>query len=202
MPAGMVPLKLVVVAERWGYAGQQLDPMRIVLWRDAVFTPGMPERDESRTRAEILIQIPTPPSSTLEVTAGIMASRGRSSTRAFEQKARQELPLMLEEIRTQLQNQDERRSHPRYPANFPVRVFPLYSDGMVGTPISGRSEDLSLGGVRFITPTPVPTERLYVEFREIEALADHAIYARLLRSSPGPAGQGLVNICRFRGGTI
>jgi len=198
LPAGMVPLKLVVVAERWGFAGQQLDDTRVVLWRDAVVDHSRPDRDESKPRAEIMLHIPSPPSATITVTAGLYGTFKKHYMKTFAQNARAELPEVLEQIRAQLQNQDERRAHPRHPAGFPIRVFPLYPDGTVGEWLEGRCEDVSLGGVRFTTAVPVPTDRLYLEFGNVPAVEGYALYTRLLRSAAGPLGRGAVNVCRFR----
>jgi serine/threonine protein kinase len=198
MPGPMAVLNLVIVAERWGFAGQQIDDRRVVLWRDAVVNPTKLERDESRARAEVMFHLPAPPSSTITVAAGLYGVFDKPHMKTFAKNAREELPQILEEIRTQLQNQIERRAHPRYPATFPIRVFPLFPDGRIGAPIAGQCEDVGLGGLRFVTPTRVPTERLYVEVQQVAAVTDHALYTRLLRTTPAPNSRGLVSVCRFK----
>ena len=194
LPAGMIPLKIVIVAERWGFSAQQLDARRIVLWRDAVIDPHRPERDESRTRVEVMVLLPTPPSAEITAVGGLFGAPRAD----FAKNAREELPAILDEIRAQLQNQDERRMHPRFAAPFPVRVFPLYSDGDVGAPVVGRCMDVSAGGVRLKCEAPIKTERMFVEIQDVPATAGMAVYARLLRSAPAPTGGGAITVCRFR----
>jgi hypothetical protein len=146
----------------------------------------------------VTLYLPAAPAAMITVAAGLYGVFDKPHMKTFAKNAREELPQIIEEIRTQLQNQVERRAHPRYVAKFPIRVFPLYPDGRIGAPIEGQCEDVCLGGVRFVTPTRVPTERLYIEFQQVAAVADHALYTRLLRSTPGPNSRGVVSVCRFK----
>jgi hypothetical protein len=59
---------------------------------------------------------------------------------------------------------------------------------------------VSAGGVRFATPAPARTERLFVEFLDVEAVAGLAVYVRVLRTGPDPGGEGAVTVGRFRTG--
>ncbi len=204
MPAAMVPYKLVIVAERYGLAAQQRDPSTIAMWRESMPQPRKPgsvwaEPAPLKVGFEIVIQVPTPPAVEITVTGSFRGSPDEE----FKRKAEQDIPAIMGEIRGILQNVDERRAHPRYPVDFPVRVFPLYSDGVIGPPIDGRCQDLAVGGVRFVTPEPVPAGRIFVEFPGVRDVAGFAIYVRVLRAGLGPDGKGVSTVGRFpiRGGS-
>jgi hypothetical protein len=198
----MVPLKLVVVAEKWRLSVREPDPSRVILRREVAAEPRKPGKGDSRSDApppsgfEIVVGRPVSPSA--EVTA--VGSLFGSPDEAFARRAQEDLPVILDQIRSQLQNLAERRSHPRFRVDFPIRVYPLYPDGVVGSPITGRCRDVSVGGVRFVTPTPVRTERLFVEFPEVTTVAGMAVYVRVIRAWQDGSGEGSMTVARFRTG--
>jgi serine/threonine protein kinase len=196
LPLSMIPLKLAVIAERFGLVVQRPDQDRVVLVRE--LPPPDPkskhDRPEPPSRPEVTVRLPVHPACQINATGRVIGSEVTESGL----KAAEELPNILDDVRMALQNQDERRRHPRYPTAFPVRVFPLYSDGDVGAPIIGRCEDVSMGGVRLTMTTPVRTERMFVEFQEVGPVAGLAVYAKHLRTLASPTGQGSVLVCRFR----
>jgi hypothetical protein len=202
LPLSMIPLKLAVIAERFGLVVQRPDQARVVLVRelpppDPKSKPdskGKHDKPEPPSRPEVTVRLPVHPACQVTATGCVLGSEESESGL----KAADELPNILDDVRTTLQNQDERRRHPRYPTAFPVRVFPLYSDGDVGPPIIGRCEDVSMGGARLTTSTPVRTERMFVEFQEVGPVAGLAVYAKQLRTLASPTGQGSVTVCRFR----
>jgi hypothetical protein len=204
LPAAMVPLKLAVVAERWQLSMREPDPSRLVLRRTAPVEPRKAGKGDSHTATappppagfEVVVHRPVPPSAEFTAVGTLFGSPDET----FAQKARRDLPAILDLIRAQLQTLAERRAHPRFPADLPIRVYPLYPDGIVGEAVAGRYWDVSAGGVRFVTPTPIRTERLFVEFPEVEAVGGLAVYVRVLRTGPGPGGDGAVTVGRFRTG--
>jgi eukaryotic-like serine/threonine-protein kinase len=190
----MVPYKLVIVAERWGLSARLADPTHIVMRREV--------RAEVKKGAkplppvggfEVVVTLPAPPSVVITLTACVFGSPDA----AFVRTANADMPTILSQIRSQLQNLEERRIHPRYPADFPILVHPLFPDGQVGDAISGRCRDVSLGGVRFVTPVPIDTERIFLEFPSIPAVRDRAVYVRLLRSTHESGNQGVCTVGRF-----
>jgi hypothetical protein len=116
----------------------------------------------------------------VKVTAGVYGSPDAT----FRWVARLDVPQILESIRHELENVRERRAHPRFPASFPVRVYLVYPDGVVEGPVGGGCEDVSAGGIRFVTPTPVPTEQMYLEFPGMLPVAGQGLLAGLLRVRP------------------
>jgi len=201
LPAVMVPLKLAIVGERWGMAVQQPDQSHFMLWREFKPEPRKPVKSEIRSSVapprsglEVIVRRPVPPSAEVTVRGTLCGLPDDE----FARKAHEDLPLIAEQIRGHLQNLEERRAFPRIQTNFPILVYPLYPDGIVGSPIGGRCQDVSLCGLRFITPIPVRTERIYVEFHEIGLLSGQAVYLRVVRTSQDIETQGTITAGRFR----
>ena len=157
----MVPFKLRLVAERWGFLLNADDPKRLVMRKDR----GRTNRGDPRSTAlEVIVYRPLPSSAEYIVIGtwtGPMDAEGLP-------KAQEELTGLMEQLRGDLQNLEERRRHPRYPFDAPVLIFPQYSDGVVDQPIPGVCRDISQGGVRFLAAKPVRTDRAYIEFKGIE----------------------------------
>jgi hypothetical protein len=141
----------------------------------------------------VIVRRPTPPSAEVIV---VGALRG-TTDEDFARNAQADLPKIIEQIRSHLQNLTERRLRPRISTDMAIRVYPLYQDGVVGSPIGGRCQDLSLGGVRFLTPAPIRTERFYVEFQEVGLLLGQAIYVRLVRTLQDAESTGTITAGRF-----
>jgi hypothetical protein len=199
LPVSLVPLKLVVVAEEWNLSAQVVDEQQLILRRQTESTLRKSSKNEivltDTTECdgfEIFIRIPTPPAVEYTIVGNLCGSPDEEFTR----KAQNDIPAILSQIRSLLHNFNERRAHPRYVVDFPVKVFPLYSDGVVGAPMSGRCLDLSLGGIRFVTPAPVRTERMFIEFPEIKSIAGQAIYMRVARTATDETGA--ITVARFR----
>jgi serine/threonine protein kinase len=194
IPASLVALKLALVAERMGLTLSEPDPSRFLLsWRP---TPS-PVKGASRDRQikprggiDIVIHRAVPPSADY-----FAVGTGESDAPA---NARDVIRETLDLIRSLLQNVDERRKHIRFPAAFPLLVYPHYSDGLVGQPISGISRDIAEGGVRFVTDEPIRTERAYLLFREPESIAEHGVLTYVLRTGRQADVSGAVTVVRFR----
>jgi eukaryotic-like serine/threonine-protein kinase len=201
LPAAMVPLKLAIVGERWGLTVQQLDQNQFAFWREYKIEPRKPGKSEvrmlvpqRRSGLEVIIRRPIPPSAEFTVLGGLCGLPDDD----FARKAHEDLPLIVDQIRGHLQNLAERRAYPRVPSDMPIRVYPLYPDGVVGSPIGGRCQDISVGGLRFITPSPVRTERFYVEFHEVAPVSGQAIYVRIVRHTQDKETQGTITAGRFK----
>ncbi len=99
----------------------------------------------------------------------------------FSLNADQAIVGLLEGVRRQLNNFQDRRKHPRVPANFSVTLFPLHSDGRVETPLSGQCCDVSAGGIALRTSYPPPCEYLYVAFEGVRGTTGLAILVQIVR---------------------
>ena len=199
LPAALVPLKVAVVAEAWGMSLNARNPMRLVLRAEVpepkptrVEPRGLPARSPVAT--EIVIYRPVPPN--VEYTV-IGATYGPDNDEV-RHKAQQDLPLIMNPIRSQLLNVEERRRYERFAAKFPVAAYPRYSDGVIGTPIAGSCCDISVDGIRFVTPVPVRTASMYLEIKEIAGIERSAILVHTLRTHLDAGGLGYVTAGRFR----
>jgi eukaryotic-like serine/threonine-protein kinase len=199
LPPALVPYKVLIVGESWDMSVDQRDPARLVLRWEAPppkLARPEPRGTPPRPKSGIEIVIYLPAQGSIEVNV-IGASFG-PTTEEVKQKALKDLPLILEQIRAQLQNLEERRRHRRFAVDFPVLVYPQYSDGVCGTPIAGKCRDISVEGVRFVTPVPVRTAKLYLEFKEIESVSGMAILVKMLRTNTEASGEGVITAGRFR----
>ena len=195
IPPAMMPYKLVVVAERWGLSARQTDAARVVLRREVRQPAPKPAKAVVVVGGlEVVVHLPTPPAVEVTATATLF---GRPDD-AFVRTALTDIPTILSQIRSQLQNLEERRIHPRHPAELPVRVYPLFPDGEIGRGIDGVTRDVSVGGVRFVTPAEVHTDRVFVQFPQVGEVAGSAVYVRVLRANRDPAGPGVVSVGRYR----
>jgi eukaryotic-like serine/threonine-protein kinase len=196
MPLHMMPYKLVIVAEQWGLSARHADLSQVILRKEDRDPAARGGKPAVRGGYEVTVKLPPPPG--VEVTAS--ARLFGSPDRGFVKAALGDIPVILEQVRAQLQNLKERRLHPRHPFDTPVRAFPLFTDGQVGPAAGGRLIDVSLGGIRFVTPAKPDSDRLFVQFPDVPAVGGLAVYTRVLRSHPADGGAGVVTVCRFRRG--
>jgi hypothetical protein len=201
LPVGMVPLKLAMVAESWDLSLRQVDQTQFSLFREFRVDPRKLGKSDARvllpqrrSGLEVIVSRPLAHSGELCVLGGLCGVPDEE----FARKAHEDLPAIIDQIRGHLQNLAERRAYARYQTDMPIRVYPLYPDGLVGTAIGGRCQDISLGGIRFVTPTPVWTERIYVEFHEVQEVCGQAVYVRILRSWQEVDSQKIISAARFR----
>jgi hypothetical protein len=189
-PATLLPQRLAETAKRYGLSVVTPEPGLVVLHRvvygpAAWGTPGTADGElwVAVRRAE-----------TGPETAAAAGLQGNLSD-ATRRDTLRAVPGVLAAVRGALENFQERRTHPRYTAGFPVRIHPVGPDGSVGSAEDGLCEDVSAGGVRILTRAAVPGERMYLEFRSIEGVAGNAVLAAASRSARGPEGHLIV--CRF-----
>jgi hypothetical protein len=120
----------------------------------------------------------------LSVTAGVYGSPGESLRREAERVAED----LLARIRRELGSGRERRVHRRFRTGFRVRAHPVDPGGVVGAGADGLCEDVSVGGIRFLTWSPVPVGPVYLEFCGVGGVAGQAVLAAVLRSVPADGG--------------
>jgi len=194
-PAALLPLKLAMVAERWQLTPEYPEPGWAVLRRTAYGVAAGAPRGSPLVPVgglRVVVRRGTRGVGEVKVTAGVYGSPDDT----FRWVARLDIPQILDSIRRELENIHERRAHPRFPATFPVQVYSVYPDGVVEGPLGGGCEDVSAGGIRFVTPTPVPTEQMYLEFPGMLPVAGQGLLAGLLRVRPD-AGKRYVAVGRF-----
>jgi eukaryotic-like serine/threonine-protein kinase len=193
IPITMMPYKLAVVAERWGLSARLVNDDKVVLRREVRQT-GWRSSGEVVGGYEVAIVLPAPPSVEVTATATLFGKPDNEFTRT----AIEDIPTILSQVRNQLQNLQERRIHPRYAAELPVQIYELAENGEFGPVVTGQTRDFSIGGVQFVTPSEISTERVFISFPSVPAIQGWAIYSRLLRSMSNSTQAGYLAVGRFR----
>ncbi len=89
---------------------------------------------------------------------------------------------ILDAIRKQLCNVAERRRrHARVPADFPLSLFPLHSDGRVDAPVAARAVNVSAGGLALRAVHFPPCRYLFVAFETVPGVEDVAVLVTTIR---------------------
>jgi hypothetical protein len=94
---------------------------------------------------------------------------------------------MLETIRRELGNMNDRRRAPRMAVDYAMVVHPLHSDGTAEPARAARCRDVSSSGVSFTVAEPIKTRYAYVEFTGVTGVTGLAILMKLLRTQAPPA---------------
>jgi hypothetical protein len=179
VPAQVVPHKLGLLRDHWAMTMDQSDPDRIVLRKAA---PGglWGALSGKKGGVEVTVQLPKSGRQVGEVT--VTGAVFGVPDRAFIRTAEDAIPKMIADVRREVGNVVDRRKTPRVPAAFPVKVYPLHSDGTVGPAVPGRCRDVSAGGVGFATGEQLATKYAYVEFGGVAATAGLAGLVKVVRS--------------------
>jgi serine/threonine protein kinase len=178
----VAPLKLQVLHETWGVSIDQPDPTRIVLRKTQTNTGFWGAFSGKKNNGiEVAVRLPEGTGvGEIKITGTLFGA----PTGEFARQAPDFIPSLMTEARSQLANVDDRRKHPRLPANFPVTLYPIHSAGGIDVPIHGTCRDVSLGGICVATEVPIPTKYAYGVFDDVEATAGFAILIRFLRTTP------------------
>jgi serine/threonine protein kinase len=129
---------------------------------------------------EVVVQLPEPGRGTTEIlTTGRLYG---NPSEEFEDAARPAVVKLIEEIRDQLTNIEERRQYQRFPATFPVSLYPLHSDGRLEPSIQGRCKDVSESGLALYCRSKPATRYVYVAFESVLGIEGLAILVQIVRS--------------------
>ena len=140
---------------------------------------GLSSIQELNSGLEVMVQLPKQGLGTAEIlTKGKLYG---SPPAEFEQFAREAIVKLIEEIRDQLNNIEERREALRIPVAFPVTVFPLHSDGRPDSPIQGKCKDVSEGGLSILFTSKPLTRYIYVAFDRVSGIEGLAILVQIVR---------------------
>jgi hypothetical protein len=176
VPATVVPLKLGVVRESWGFAIEQPDPTQVLLRRTA---GGGGFFSGKKFGYEVSVILPT-----TGKLLGEIAVHGRLFGTPDAKFARESLdlvPKVLAEVRGQLNNVADRRKHPRLACELGLTLYPVHSDGSIDAAVPVKCRDVSVGGVGFDVVGKVQTKYVYAAFEGVAATAGLAVLVRLVR---------------------
>jgi hypothetical protein len=99
----------------------------------------------------------------------------------FTQRAGKSIVALLEGTRRELNNFQERRKHPRIPADFPIVLYPIRSDGRVETPINGCCLNVSAGGLALRMTAQPQFRYVYVVFQGVLGVTGLALLLQIIR---------------------
>lgn len=89
--------------------------------------------------------------------------------------------LLLSSIRSVLQAASERRAQERWPCCFPVRLYPVLSDGEVDRALEGKATDLSTQGIGLLVAQQPTSHRVYLRPDTNNLLAEYAVLVEIVR---------------------
>ena len=179
MVAGMLELKVAALREVWQAELDWPDPSTAVLRlnQPAGFLAKLTGRQAG---AEVVISFPNSQKPLGEV--HVVGRLFGNPDPEFSRLAAYNLPRMVDDVRTAVQNYTDHRVSGRVQVDFPMQLFPITSDGEVYPPNWARCRNVSTGGVCFETPNTLPTGYVYVAFSGGGIVSGWAILTRLLRS--------------------
>jgi len=186
-------MKLALVREEYRIACDTADERRVV-FREVAPSGGL-FGGGKKSGFEVAVDLPEPGKPGIVVTAHLF---GKPSTE-FARGAETAIVRLMEAVRAQLNNVQERRRHARVPAAFAVSLFPLRSDDRVGEPIDARTVDVSAGGLAILADHVPPCKYLYVAFEEVRGLRDVAILVRTIRLKEQSGGTLLTGTYQAEG---
>jgi serine/threonine protein kinase len=177
-------VKLQLLKDETGVEIDNSDPGRVV-FRKPVMAPVKSgffgsTMQETNSGLEVCVQFPVPGRGTSEVVA--TGNLYGNPPADFAQAATPLIGKLLEGVREQLHNLEERRKHPRIRASFPISLYPLQQDGTVEAVVSGRCKDVSEGGLALFAASKPATRYAYVAFDEAPGAAGLAVLIQLVRS--------------------
>jgi serine/threonine protein kinase len=99
-----------------------------------------------------------------------------------EQLLREMASLLLESVRSCLQvNSERRQTAERLIWHQRLFVRPIYPDGKIGEPIECKGKDISLSGIGFYLPRPLPTTQIFLDLPASSGVAPATIPASIVR---------------------
>jgi serine/threonine protein kinase len=192
VPAALVPLKLAVVATPRTLSIDQANPGRVLLRYEAPAKMRLLARPR-KSGYEVAIHFPADGSAEFTLVGSLFGSPDLELVR----RADGEIEAVMDAVTRQLQTRVERRAHRRFPADFPVLVYPYYADGEVDTPVAGQCRDISEGGIRIVSALPIRAGQIYIEFKEPAHVVGSAVLAQVVRTGQDSDAGEFVTAGRF-----
>lgn len=115
-----------------------------------------------------------------------------SSNNGLAQRITEIGPALLTNVRTYLEEDQDRRRRERWPCRFALHVIPVSPQGSLGEPIAAAANNVSHLGIGFHVAEPLETDHVYIAPRDRGPLGNYALLVNVSYSSP--AVQGGVNV--------
>jgi hypothetical protein len=187
-------VKLDLLREEGGLMKESRDDRCIIFRRNARLAPqgagynffGKAQAPPPPSGIEIVVNLPEQRGSVGEVSA--LGRVFGSPSPEYLESTGQSLISLLEGVRKQLNNFQDRRKHPRILADFPVTVFPLHPGYHVDVPVSGRCENISAGGLAFRATSHFSTKYAYVAFDGVRGTTGLALLVQVIQNKGQPSG--------------
>jgi serine/threonine protein kinase len=97
-------------------------------------------------------------------------------------------PRLIENLRSRLQSEPERRARPRVPCPQPLRIYAVLPGLELAEVVEGLGWDISVGGIGFLMPKAPASRLLYLQLNANPQLAAFAVLARVVWTHPCPDG--------------
>ncbi|MCI0703836.1 MAG: protein kinase [Planctomycetia bacterium] len=180
VPDQVAPLKLLVLREKWGMVIEVADPNRLV-FRKVV--GGGSLFSGRKYGYELTVDLPTGGQVAGETTVTVRLFG--SADQKLGREAQETVPQIFHDVRAQLGNVQDRRKHPRVEFEQPLTLYPIHSDGRIGSVRKGTCRDVSPGGIGFTVTNKLHTRYVYAVFPNLRAIAGYGILLRLVRLQRG-----------------
>lgn len=181
VPQPVAPIKLGIVRESFDIPAEQPDPSQVV-FRKMVTAGFWSSRTAKNSGFEVIVQLPQQGKVVGEVT--VLGRFFGTPDKDFMRAGQDIIPQIIGSVRRELKNVEDRRKHPRLPANFGITLYPIHGDGGIDTPVIARCRDVSLGGISVATEVAFQTKYVYAAFEGVGMVAGQSILVRWVRSQP------------------
>ncbi|VTU00750.1 serine threonine protein kinase : Probable serine/threonine protein kinase OS=Blastopirellula marina DSM 3645 GN=DSM3645_24085 PE=4 SV=1: Pkinase [Gemmataceae bacterium] len=179
VPLPVVPIKLAIVRDTFRVNAEQPEPTQIV-FRQMVTSGFFSSRAAKNSGFEVTVHLPPPGKVVGEIV--VTGTLFGVPDKDFSRQAQDVIPQMIASIRRELKNVDDRRKHPRIPAQFPITLYPIHGDGGIDNPVYARCRDVSLVGLSVATETTFNTKYAYAAFEGVGITAGQTILVRWVRT--------------------
>ncbi|HEV3439220.1 MAG TPA: PilZ domain-containing protein, partial [Gemmata sp.] len=172
----------------WEEGGVTMDARNVgrVVFRRPLMAPvkaglfGGTSMKDTNSGLEVVVQLPEPGRGASEILA--TGNLYGAPPADFAHTAERVIVKLLDGVRRELNNIEERRKHPRIPVAFQASLFPLHPDGGIDPPIAARCKDVSRGGLAILAPSKPPTRHMYVAFDDVPGTAGLAVLVQIIRT--------------------
>ncbi|MCI0681673.1 MAG: protein kinase [Gemmataceae bacterium] len=97
-------------------------------------------------------------------------------------------PKLIVQVRSYLEEDQDRRRRERWPCGLPLDIFPILPDGGLGKPQAAAAKNLSHVGIGFHVAAPLEARHVYVAPRDLGPLSKYALLTHITHCTPSAEG--------------